>query len=118
MVENTEVAAWERASREYVARRAAAGTPEGKAYTARLKALPPAEAAAEIGEMFALCAPEDLADEISIDLQLDPETARLIARELGAPNEDSAEAGASGEALDELLAVFYGNTEAQPGTSH
>jgi hypothetical protein len=75
---------WKKASREYVARRAEAGTPEGKAYTARLESLPPAEAAAEIGEMFVLCAPEDLASEISCDLQMDPEKARLIACELGA----------------------------------
>ena len=34
--------------------------------------------------MFALCASEDLASEIAGDLQLDPEKAELIAREIAA----------------------------------
>jgi hypothetical protein len=68
----------------YGARRAAAGTAEGDAYSAHLKALPPTAAAAEIREMFAQCAPEGLAYEIFPGSGLDPETARLIARESGA----------------------------------
>ena len=79
-----ELAEWGAAGREYLARRSEAGSPEGEAYAARLESLPPAEAAAEIRAMFALCATEDLAVEIAGDLQLDPEKAELIARELQA----------------------------------
>ena len=79
MDDNTTFGDWGKLSREYAARRAEAGTPEGIAYTAWLESLPPAEAAAEIGGMFALCAPEDRASEISCDLQMDPEKAQLIA---------------------------------------
>jgi hypothetical protein len=73
------IAAREQASRDYVMRRAAAGTPEGKAYTDWLESLPPAKAAAEIEDMFALSAPEDKAGDIACDLQMRREKARLIA---------------------------------------
>jgi hypothetical protein len=76
---DTEVQGWEQASRDYIVRRAAAGTPEGKAYTKRLESLPPAEAAAEIEDMFALSAPEDKAGDISCDLQMNPRKAQRIA---------------------------------------
>jgi hypothetical protein len=39
-------------------------------------------AAAALLDMFALCADEDLAAEIACDLQLDPDAARPIAREM------------------------------------
>lgn len=75
---------WGSRGRECLARRAEAGTAEGKAYAAWLEGLPPAEAAAEVRAMFALCATEDLPTEIAGDLQLDPEKARLIAAEIAA----------------------------------
>ena len=82
--ENSAPDEWGSRGREYTARRAEAGTPKGKAYAARLKALPPAEAADEVRAMFALVASEDLAGEIANDLQLDPEKAERIAREIQA----------------------------------
>ena len=82
--ENNAPDEWGTAGREYVARRAEAGTRKGKAYAARLEGLPPAEAAAKVRAMFALCATEDLPSEIAGDLQLDHEKAELIAREIAA----------------------------------
>jgi hypothetical protein len=75
---------WGSRGREYLARRAEAGTPKGEAYASYLESLHPAEAAAEVRAMFALCATEDLATEIAGDLQLNPEKAKLIAREIAA----------------------------------
>jgi hypothetical protein len=65
---------------ELLTARREAGTAKGEALVARLKAMPPAAAAAELGEMFALVAREDLADEIACDLQMDRESAVPIAR--------------------------------------
>jgi hypothetical protein len=75
-----ETEAWARAACAYAGhRRPAPGTLAGIAYTEWLESLPPAEAAAEIEHMFALCAAEDLASDIASDLQMHPAKARLIA---------------------------------------
>jgi hypothetical protein len=66
----------------YLTARTEAGTSRGEEYALRLSAMPPAEAADEIADMFALCADEDLAVEIACDLQLDRATAELIAAEM------------------------------------
>ena len=66
----------------YITARAEAGTPGGDEYAQRLEALPPADAADEIADMFQLCADEDLAIDISSDLQLSRDKAEPIAAEL------------------------------------
>jgi len=69
-------------SKEYLRRRQATSTPEGEAYLARLAALPPAQAAAELAPLFRLAAPEDLAGELVSDLGMSRQTAENIAREI------------------------------------
>lgn len=70
---------WGADMKRYVTARREAGTAKGIAFAERLAAMPAAEAAAEIRDMFCLCAPEDLADEIACDLQLDFAVAERIA---------------------------------------
>jgi hypothetical protein len=65
---------------EYLTARRDAGTARGMAFAARLKAMGPHAAAAELDGMFALVAREDLAAEIAGDLQVDRESAVAIAR--------------------------------------
>jgi hypothetical protein len=64
---------------DYLTARRQAGTPAGDAYAAKLSSMPPDEAAAELFKMFALSASEDVASDISNDLQLEPEVALKIA---------------------------------------
>jgi hypothetical protein len=66
----------------YLDARAAAGTAKGIEYAKRLAALPPNEAADEISDMFVFCADEDLACDISCDLELDLAAAERIAVEI------------------------------------
>jgi len=66
----------------YLTARREAGSPRGIEYAKRLAAMSPAEAVDEIADTFALCADEDLAEEIPCDLQLDPAAAKRIAREV------------------------------------
>jgi hypothetical protein len=68
--------------KDYLAARTEAGTPRGEEYARRLSAMPLAEAADEIADMFALCADEDLAVDIARDLRLDRATAEPIAAEM------------------------------------
>ena len=84
-----------------------AGTPRGVEYANRLAAMPPDEAGDEIYDMFALCADEDLADEISGDLQLHPKAATRIAiaivRKRAAVNGDHELARARDEEMLQML---------------
>lgn len=73
---------WGERGREYLARRAEAGTPKGRAYSAGIESLPPGEASVEVRAMFALSATEDLAADIASDLQIDPAKAEMIAAEI------------------------------------
>ena len=57
-------------SKEYL-RSARQPAPEGKAYLAKLAAMPPAQAAAELAPLFRLVAPEDIASELADDLGMD-----------------------------------------------
>ena len=68
--------------KDYITARAEAGTPIGDEYAQRLEAMLPADAADEIADMFQLCADEDLAIDISSDLQLSRDKAEPIAAEL------------------------------------
>ena len=52
----------------------------GDEYAARLAAMPPDAAAEEIYQMFALCFDDDLAEDISCDLQLPYKAAERIAQ--------------------------------------
>jgi hypothetical protein len=74
---------WGDRGREYAARRAAAGSPEGAAFAAHLRALPPAKAAVEVRALFALSADVALAADIA-GLGLSPKVAELIAAEIRA----------------------------------
>jgi hypothetical protein len=67
---------------DYLTARRNAGTPRGDEYAQRLGAMPPADAADEIADMFQLCGDEDLAIDISEDLQLSRDKAEPIAAEL------------------------------------
>jgi hypothetical protein len=67
--------------KDYITARAEASTHRGDEYAQRLEAMTPADAADEIADMFRLCADEDLAIDISRDLQLS-DKAEPIAAEL------------------------------------
>jgi hypothetical protein len=73
---------WSVTLKSYLNARAEAGTPRGIEFARRLEAMPAADAADEIMEMFALCADEDLADEIACDLQFHRSVGALIAAEI------------------------------------
>jgi hypothetical protein len=70
---------WKASTAKYLKARNEAGTKAGDEYAARLAAMPPDDAAKAICDMFGLCFDEDLAGEISGDLQLPYEAAEPIA---------------------------------------
>jgi hypothetical protein len=68
-----------RKMKDLLTARREAGTPRGIEYASRLAAMPPAEAATEIYDMFELAADEDVAGEMILDLQIHPHAAERIA---------------------------------------
>jgi hypothetical protein len=78
----TEIDQWEKDSADYLSMRHNVGSEEGDKFAAELVAMGPKAAAAQLSGPYSLCAPEDLAGELSGELDLDSDFALKVAAEI------------------------------------